>query len=83
MWAEPEKYKLVGAVIASARERAKVTQASLARRLGKPQSFISNLERGQRRIDVVELVKLAEAIGADPKRLFSDLVRATSRPSRR
>jgi len=31
-----------------------VTQRELASRLGKPQSFVSEYERGQRRVDVVE-----------------------------
>ena len=37
--------------------------AELAARLGQHQSFVARLESGQRRIDVVELVELAEAIG--------------------
>ena len=34
------------------RERAGLTQEQLAKRLRKPRSFISNYERGQRRINV-------------------------------
>src|SRR5260370_27128940 len=45
-------YRTVGAALASARQRAGLTQKQLARLLRKPQSFISNYERGQRRIDV-------------------------------
>lgn len=78
MWAEPEKYKTVGKVLAAARERAKLTQQELARRMRKPQSFISNLEQGQRRIDVVELLKLADGLEADPRRIFADILTATA-----
>jgi hypothetical protein len=35
----------------------------LARLLRKPQSFVSNYERGQRRIDVPELLRIVEALG--------------------
>ena len=38
-----------------ARSEAKLTQVEVARRLGKPQSFVSKCESGERRVDVVEL----------------------------
>ena len=56
MWVEAEHYKITGACLAAARRRANVTQDELAARLGKPQSFISECERGHRRVDVVELL---------------------------
>ena len=37
------------------REKAGLTQDQLAERLGETQSFISKCERGERRIDIVEL----------------------------
>jgi len=37
----------------------------LANKIGEHQSFIARLESGQRRIDVVEVIALAEAIGFD------------------
>lgn len=46
-----------------ARERAGLTQAETARRLGKPQSYISKCESGERRVDVVELKAFARAYG--------------------
>jgi transcriptional regulator with XRE-family HTH domain len=42
-----------------------MTQAQLADRLGKSQSFIARLESGQRRVYVVELLELAEVLGFD------------------
>jgi transcriptional regulator with XRE-family HTH domain len=56
LWVEAEHYKVVGACLAAARRRANVTQQELAARLHKPQSFVSEYERGQRRVDVVELL---------------------------
>jgi len=49
-----------------AREAAGLTQQQLADRLGKPQSYVSKIESGERRIDPVELVRHAQALGADP-----------------
>jgi transcriptional regulator with XRE-family HTH domain len=42
-----------------------MTQAELAARLGQYQSFVSRLESGQRRIDVVEFLELSEILGFD------------------
>jgi transcriptional regulator with XRE-family HTH domain len=57
-----------------ARKSAGLTQIQLSEKLGKNQSYISNIERGQRRIDVVEFIKVAEALSIDPKLLFGDLL---------
>lgn len=46
-----------------ARERAGLLQAEVARRLGKPQSYVSKCESGERRVDVVELSELATIYG--------------------
>jgi hypothetical protein len=45
-------------------------------RIGKPQSAIARIERGQRRVDVIEFVQLAMVIGFDPVRVLSHIVRA-------
>jgi transcriptional regulator with XRE-family HTH domain len=42
-----------------ARASAGLSQAAVARRLGKPQSFVSKCESGERRVDVVELKAFA------------------------
>jgi transcriptional regulator with XRE-family HTH domain len=63
---------LVGLLIRK-REAAGMTQADLAERLGEYQSFVARLESGQRRIDVVEFLELADAIGLDPAKTISTL----------
>ncbi len=47
------------------RQAAGLSQADLAARLGRYQSVVAAMEGGGRRIDVVELLDLAEAIGFD------------------
>jgi len=54
-----------------------VRQQALAKKLGRPQSFIAKYEGGERRIDVVEFVTIARALDADPVKLFRDFVAGT------
>ena len=60
----------------SVREKAGLTQAQLAVTLKKPQSFVSSYEAGQRRIDVLELIRIADALQADARRVFADILRS-------
>lgn len=57
-----------------AREGQDLKQAELAERLGRPQSFVSNYERGQRRLDVIEFIEIAKALGLDPVGVVGELV---------
>jgi transcriptional regulator with XRE-family HTH domain len=58
----------------AARKTAGLTQHDLAKRLRRPQSFVAKYEGGERRIDVVEFLTIARAIGADPVRLLRALI---------
>src|SRR3546814_13335567 len=49
----------------AAREEVGITQAALSEALGRKQSFISDIERGVRRLDTVELWQLCNALGLD------------------
>ena len=59
--------------ITEARKEAGLTQAELASQFGKHQPFIANIESGQRRVDLVELIELADVIGLDLHRIIEDL----------
>lgn len=58
-------------MLVEAREAAGLTQTEVARRLGKPQSFVSKYERGERRLDVTEFVELADALAIDSMRFLA------------
>jgi transcriptional regulator with XRE-family HTH domain len=58
------------ALLKVARKDAGIVQQELADRLGKPQSFVAKVERGERRIDVIEFITIVKAIGRDPLRLL-------------
>jgi transcriptional regulator with XRE-family HTH domain len=68
-----EHAKLVGALV-EARKRAGLTQEELAARIGRDQTFVSLIERGQRRVDVIEFISIAKAMGNDPATLFRDVL---------
>lgn len=63
-------------VLTSNRERAGLSQRDLAARLKRPHSFVGRIEAGERRIDVIEFIAIAEAIDADPMDLFRQVIRA-------
>lgn len=83
MWVQQKEYKVVGAALAAARDRAGLTQQVLAKRLAKPQSFVSNYERGQRRIDVLELLRIAEVLKENPLKVFLDVISRTKQQHRK
>lgn len=56
-------YQRFRARLVQARKDAGLTQVEVARRLGKPQSFVSKIESGERRLDFVELRVLAQIYG--------------------
>lgn len=60
-------------LLVAAREKAGFTQQQLADRLGKPQSFISKYEGGERRIDVVEFIAIADALDMDASRAIREI----------
>ncbi len=59
----------------AAREARGITQQELARRLGKPQSYVSKAEMGERRLDVVEFLHFMRAIEGEPLALLRDIER--------
>jgi transcriptional regulator with XRE-family HTH domain len=52
-------------LLREARQEAGLTQIQLAERLDIPQAVVSNVERGERRLDLVELCEYCEAVGVD------------------
>lgn len=64
-------------LLSSGRVAAGMTQQDLAERLKRPQSFVSKYESGERRVSVVELVEISDAIGVDPRRIVGDLAEMT------
>jgi transcriptional regulator with XRE-family HTH domain len=72
-----DAYKKLRDLLVEARKSAGLTQADLASRLQRPQSFVSKYERGERRLDVVEFGEVAKALSVDPAKLLDKFYRET------
>ncbi len=68
----PQHRELLRRLIA-AREKAGLTQQTVAKRLGRHQSFVAKYEGGERRLEVIEFVQICEAIGVRPGQVLSAL----------
>lgn len=69
-----EYARLIELLVAT-RHQAGIRQQALAKKLGKPQSFVAKYEGGERRLDVVEFTAIAEALGVDALKLFKAFLR--------
>lgn len=69
------RQKRLQKLLAGARKARKLTQVDVAERLGRPQSFVAKYEGGERRLDIIEFVEVAEALETDPCALLAELLR--------
>jgi transcriptional regulator with XRE-family HTH domain len=60
-----DQYRRLIEALRQAREKANLTQGEVAQRLDTYASFVSKVESGERRIDVVELAALCKVYGID------------------
>ena len=56
-------YQVIGDLLRWVRKDLQLTQTELARRLRRPQSYVSKYEIGERRLDVLELRLVCRALG--------------------
>lgn len=60
---QPTDYKALRTSLKKMRNQSGLTQIQLAEAIGADQSDISKIERGERRLDVVELIYICRALG--------------------
>lgn len=68
-----QRYKLFLTHLREARERAGFTQAGAAEALAETQSFVSKVERGERRLDVVDLIDFLQVYAISPSTFMKQL----------
>ena len=67
------KYQILLEQLIAARSAAGITQAELAQRLNRVQSYVSKVEIGERRLDVIEFLEYTKQIGADWREILDAL----------
>ncbi len=68
------RHRRLSEMLVHYREQAGLKQSEVAALLGRHQPFVSNVEAGERRLDLIELLDLAEALGVDPRKLIDALL---------
>lgn len=69
------EYRLLIDLLRQLREGAGISQGQVAATFQWPQSTLSHVERGSRRLDIVEFLDYCHAIGADPRSVFDEFLR--------
>lgn len=75
------EYLRLCAVLRALRREAGLTQVQVAATLDVPQSFVSKYESGERRLDVVELAHVAQALGVTVRDILARLEEADGLPT--
>lgn len=73
------EYDLLKTLLRETRKRLGVTQEELAERLGETQSFVSKCERGERRLDLVQLQWFCRALGIPLTEFVEEFARRSAR----
>lgn len=68
------RHEALIAFLVAKRNEVGITQTELASRLKVYQSLVARMESGERRVDVVEFIKLAHVLGFDPAAAITALV---------
>jgi len=63
------------AALVEVRTKAGFTQRELARRLDRAHSYVSRIEKGDRRLDLPEFIQWCEVLGADPVDVIQRIMR--------
>lgn len=74
--AEQEKFRTL---LRESRNAAGLTQVDLAKRIGRPQSFVAKIEAGERRLDIIELRQVCQALGLTLPKFVDKLENALKR----
>lgn len=73
------RYAVFLRTLKKARVDAGLTQVQLAKRLNETQTFVSKCERGERRIDVIELANFCKAFGVSLRQFVAALEKTIRR----
>lgn len=75
-----DHYVALRKILRDARNEQKLNQKEVSRRISRPQSYISAVETGVRRLDITEFLKLANALGLDPVEVVARINESNDAP---
>jgi transcriptional regulator with XRE-family HTH domain len=67
------EYEYFRTLLVAAREAAGLTQSEVAEKFGCPQSFVAKYEGGERRLDIIEFIKICAALGINPQTVLAEV----------
>ena len=70
-----DRHRRLAELLIEKRKAAGLTQAAVGEAMGRHQPFIAHIENGERRVDLVELIDLAEIMGFDVHPIIDELKR--------
>ena len=65
-----QRYQILIDCLIAARKQANLTQAEIAQKLGKPQSYIAKIEGKDRKLDILEYVEICEVLKIQPSEII-------------
>jgi transcriptional regulator with XRE-family HTH domain len=68
-----KEYERLRKLLVHARHSAGLSQIDLAKKLSRPQSYVSKYERGERRLDVIEFLYISQAIDINPAKILREI----------
>ena len=78
-----DEYATVTSLLIETRKSAGITQVQLAELLGKSQSFVSKVERGENRLDVIQLRTILETLGTTLAAFVEELEQRLPKPKKK
>ncbi len=65
-----QRYEILRVALTEERKKKDLKQSEIAAFLGKPQSFVSKYESGERRLNVIEFIDVCKALSIDPTKIL-------------
>ena len=75
-----DAYRIFLKNLYKARENSRLTQTDVAKQMGKPQSFVSKCEQGERTVDAIDLLKFSEIYGVSLDFFFENIIFDNNEP---
>ncbi len=69
-----EAYRRFASALTASRQAAGLSQRELASKLNVNHTYVVKYEGGRQRLDVVEFLRVCQAIGCDPKAVINDVL---------